>query len=382
MNPKQNLDAPDEFSDRRGHLIGAAAELGIDHMLICDPLNLYYLTGAKLTPYERFIGLIMNPESGDSFLILPRLERGCKSDPTLKIQYYKDDQDPYRLVVSLLGSGHKLGIEKAYLPLSRVENIMAAKGVCEGDLLGDFTDIGELVAELRLIKKPMEIERHDETACCSDAILKQVAPKIELGKTEKQIAAQIMLAMSEMDQVSSEELVALVQAGSNTAHPHGVASDYVIQEGDPVLIDFGVCRAGYWSDCTRTFFVGNPPAKLEEIYRIVLKANQAAIAAVKPGIPLAEIDRAAREVIVDAGYGEYFIHRTGHGLGLSVHEAPSVHANNQNLVQEGMIFTVEPGIYIPGLGGVRIEDDVVVESEAAKVLNRYPKNFEKMVLEA
>ena len=381
MNPKQNLDALGEFGDRRKRLIGAAAELGIDQMLICDPLNLYYLTGAKLTPYERFIGLIMNLESGDSFLILPRLEKGCKADPDLTIQYYKDDQDPYRLVAGLLGSGHKLGIEKAYLPLSRAERIAAAISISEGDFLGGFTDIGKLVADLRLIKKPMEIELHDETARCSDEILKQVVPEIGSGKTEKQIAAQMMLAMSKVDQVSSEELVVLVQAGSNTAHPHGVAGDYVIQEGDPVLIDFGVCRAGYWSDCTRTFFVGSPPARLEEIYRIVLKANQAAIAAVRPGIPLAEIDRAAREVIVNAGYGEYFIHRTGHGLGLSVHEAPSVHASNQNLAHEGMIFTVEPGIYIPDLGGVRIEDDVVVASEAAKVLNRYPKNFENMILE-
>ena len=267
MTPKQDLDALGEFVDRRDRLIRTAAELGINHMLICDPLNIYYLTGAKLTPYERFIGLIINLESGDSFLILPRLEKGCQADPALNIQYYNDDQDPFRLVAGLLGSGYNLGVEKAYLPLSRAERIAAAKGVSEGDLQVGFTDIGKLVAELRLIKTPMEVKLHDEAARCSDEILKQVAPEIGSGKSEKQIAAKMMLAMSEMDQVSSEELVVLVQSGSHTAHPHGVTSDYVIQEGDPVLIDFGVCRAGYWSDCTRTFFAGSPPARLEEILR-------------------------------------------------------------------------------------------------------------------
>jgi Xaa-Pro dipeptidase len=381
MIRKSNVDALGDFADRRSRLTGAAAALGINHLLVCHPLNLYYLSGAKLTPYERFIGLMMDLESGDSVLILPSLEKGCKADPALTIQYYKDDQDPCLLVADLLGSGHKLGIEKDYLPLSQVENLALAKGVCGPDLLGGFTDIGILVTELRLIKKPMEIKLHHKAARCSDEILKQVAPKIQSGQTEKQIAARIMLAMSQMAEVSSEDLVVLVQAGINTAHPHGVASDYVIKAGDPILVDFGVCREGYWSDCTRTFFAGSPSAKLEEIYQIVLRANQAAIAAVKPGIPLAEIDRAAREVIAKAGYGEHFIHRTGHGLGLSIHEGPSVHANNQDLAQEGMIFTVEPGIYIPGLGGIRIEDDVVIEAEEGKVLNRYPKDFEKMILE-
>ncbi|MOA18746.1 putative peptidase [compost metagenome] len=164
-------------------------------------------------------------------------------------------------------------------------------------------------------------------------------------------------------------------SGEKTALPHGVPGTRILRHGDLVMFDIGVYADGYASDITRTFALGELTKEQVNIYNTVLEANKAAIRAINPGVTFASIDKAARDVIEEAGYGSYFIHRLGHGLGIDVHEFPSVHGKNDTLLSEGNVFTVEPGIYVPGVGGVRIEDDCLVTADGVEVLTSYPKEL-------
>ena len=185
--------------------------------------------------------------------------------------------------------------------------------------------------------------------------------------TESELNMMLLNYMSSYPGFSTEEIIILVQAADNSANPHGASGDYKFKEGDIILLDFCAYYNGYWSDITRCLFVGyvgHP--KLKEIYEIVLQANLTAISKVKPGVKAKEIDKAARDYITEAGYGEFFLHRTGHGLGLSVHEEPYITSVNELVLEEGMTFTIEPGIYLEGIGGVRIEDDILVTKDGCR----------------
>jgi Xaa-Pro dipeptidase len=192
--------------------------------------------------------------------------------------------------------------------------------------------------------------------------------------TEQEIAAELARLLREAGS-EGDSFAPLVQTGPNSALPHGKVTQRALEEGDLLLIDFGGTRHKYPADITRTFCLGDPSEEIQKIYDTVLAANQAAAAAAKPGVPCGEVDKAAREVIEAAGYGEYFIHRTGHGLGMSVHELPQIAAGVEDVLETGMIFTIEPGIYVPGLGGVRIEDNVHVTETGVEVLTQYPRSL-------
>jgi len=189
-----------------------------------------------------------------------------------------------------------------------------------------------------------------------------------------------------LDDISLEEGVTeacpgiLIASGVNSSLAHGLDTPRTVEMGDPIFIDCGARWEGYYCDITRTFFVGEPEAEAKKVYEIVLQAQLAAITAVRPGAPLSAVDDAARAVIEAAGYGQYFTHRTGHGLGLAVHEAPSVGPGTEQLMEPGMVITVEPGIYLPGRWGVRIEDDVLVTEDGCRILTNYPKSFEDMII--
>jgi len=204
-----------------------------------------------------------------------------------------------------------------------------------------------------------------------DALLKWVQP----GMTEREIAGQLGRLLRE-NGLAEESFAPLVQVGAGSAFPHGMPGDRQLQADDFLLIDFGGKIEGYPADITRTVCLGSPSDEMRKIYDTVLAANQAGIAAAKPGVACGEVDKAARDVIEAAGYGEYFIHRTGHGLGLEGHENPQIAAGVTDVLQTGMVFTVEPGIYVPGLGGVRIEDNVVVTADGVDVLTTYPRRLE------
>ena len=224
---------------------------------------------------------------------------------------------------------------------------------------------------IRARKNPDEIANMRRAVEISEAALERLLAWVQPGMTEREIATRLndeQLALG-ADGISFD---ALVQTGPNSANPHGVVTDRKLGENEFLLIDYGCSVAGYPSDITRTFCLGTPTEEMQRIYDTVAAANAAARARVAPGVPMREIDRAAREVIEAAGYGQYFTHRTGHGLGLEVHEPiPQIAGNVDDLLEPGMAFTIEPGIYVPGLGGVRIEDNIVVTDTGADVLTSF-----------
>ena len=232
--------------------------------------------------------------------------------------------------------------------------------------------LGTVIDEVKAVKTPQEQQKMIRASLVNDAVMAEVAGMIAVGKSEKQLQSEIDALFAKVSQGNSFDTI--VAYGDHAADPHGVPGDRVRKRGENVVGDMGCIVDGYCSDMTRTFFVGENTEK--EIYDTVLRANLAGIAAVRPGIPFKEIDLAARKVIEDAGYGPYFIHRLGHGIGMEVHEPFDVSATNEVIVEEGMCFSIEPGIYIPGRVGIRIEDLVCVTKDGCRVLNAYPKDAE------
>ena len=205
-------------------------------------------------------------------------------------------------------------------------------------------------------------------------------PTLRVGQTEREIAAEIVVQTLRAGSDAELPFTPIVASGPNSALPHASASDRALQPGDLLTLDWGASKAGYFSDLTRTFAVGEVSQELKTLYELVRQANAAAQAATRPGQACAEVDRAARRVIEAGGYGPYFVHRLGHGLGLEAHEDPSMHDHNETSLAPGMTFTVEPGIYVPGLGGVRIEDDVVVTAGGVESLSSYPRELQTVAV--
>lgn len=232
---------------------------------------------------------------------------------------------------------------------------------------------------MRLIKHPDEIEFLSTAGRIADRALSSVMPFIQPGISEKTLADHIEMAVRQAGG-SKTSFDTVVVSGLRGALPHGRPTDKLLSNGELVTIDFGAVVGHYCSDITRTFALGQVSFELEKIYHTVLRAQQTACAAVRPGISCQELDWLARDIIDDAGYGEYFSHNLGHGLGLDVHEAPSLRSDNPQLLEPGMIITIEPGVYIPGIGGARIEDDVLVTEDGFELLTDSPREWKDICL--
>jgi Xaa-Pro dipeptidase len=230
----------------------------------------------------------------------------------------------------------------------------------------------DTLIKVRLYKASDEIASMRKAIQVSEAALDVTLKAIKIGMTERQITNILLNAMADLDG-GGNPFDPIVLIGPNSAQPHGVPGNRALQDGDLLLFDFGTTYEGYPSDITRTFAVGKIDPELVTIYNTVLAANEAGIAAIRPGVTAQDVDRAARRVITEAGYGKYFLHRTGHGLGLDIHEQPNIVEGNTQVLEPGMVFTIEPGIYLPNRGGVRIEDNVVVSETGVDVLTTYPK---------
>jgi Xaa-Pro dipeptidase len=237
-----------------------------------------------------------------------------------------------------------------------------------------FVPAEEVLAEQRLRKDERELEHMRRAIAVTEAALRLTVRQIRAGMTEREIASLLMV---EILQAGGEGMAfsPIVVVGPNAASPHATPSDRPVQPGETVVIDCGATVEGYAADITRTFAIGTLEPDLARVYEVVRAANAAGRAAAGPGVPAEEVDRAARSVIDEAGYSEHFIHRTGHGLGLETHEPPYIVAGNERPLEPGMTFTVEPGIYLPGRGGVRIEDDVLVTADGAESLTTFPREF-------
>jgi D-alanyl-D-alanine dipeptidase len=353
-----------DYAARMARAVDDAVRSGLDGLVVGPGPDLVWLTGYRPTAItERLTALILLA-GREPVLIVPVLERpdaaGAPGAPALRLVDWPDGGDPYRVATrhlppdGTLGisdsawSIHLLGLQKA-LPATRYEALSAA------------------LPMLRAVKDANELARLATAGAAADSTYREIIGLRFAGRRETEVAADLARLLREFGHEQVDFTV--VGSGPNGANPHHEAGERTIQPGDAVVLDFGGLMHGYGSDTTRTVCVGEPSAQIQQVHDIVRTAQQASFEAVRPGIPCAEVDRVARAVIRDAGYGEYFIHRTGHGIGVTTHEPPYMVEGEERLLQPGMCFSIEPGIYLPDRFGVRIEDIVTVTEDGGRRLN-------------
>lgn len=359
------------FTDRLSRLADLANGRGADVVLITPGPDLAYFIGHSVGSHERLTCLVV-PADGRPSLLVPTLERpGWANTPAeamdIAISSWTDGQDPYAALVELLPADARVLSVDYHMPAVHALNAQAAVPGAE------LTLAGELIAELRMRKSADEVAALAEAGAAIDRVQRRIGQWLRPGRTENEVAADIAAAIVAEGHERPDFVI--VGSAANGASPHHEASDRVIEPGDVVVIDIGgPMPSGYFSDCTRTYVVGGAPVpeRVREVYEVVRQAQAAGVAAVRPGVTAESIDAASRSVIDAAGFGEYFITRTGHGIGLEVHEHPYMVSGNTITLEEGMAFSVEPGIYLPGEFGVRIEDIVVVGESGPRLMNRAP----------
>lgn len=358
------------MNERLQSLLLSMKDQGWDHVLVTDPKHVYYLTGFASDPHERFLGLLLS-SANDPVLIVPALDaNAAEAASTVKnIVTHQDTDNPYLLLKEQIqGTAGTLALEKDQLTVSRYEQLRQHVNADR------IEDVGLALRDLRIRKSSEEVKIIKNAVRLVEEVLTQGLARVKIGVSELELVAELEYLMKKLG-ADAPSFATMVLSGPNTALPHGVPGARRIEAGDLLMFDLGVYAGGYASDITRTFAVGDLKPEAVNIYETVLAANLAGIQAVKPGVTYGSIDQAARNVIDGAGYGHAFVHRLGHGLGMDVHEYPSVHGLNQDILQPGAVFTIEPGIYLQGVGGVRIEDDVIVTGDGVEVLTSYPKEL-------
>jgi Xaa-Pro dipeptidase len=341
-------------------LLRSMHDTGVKRLLISDTKLIEYAIGHRFHVSERFIGLLLDDGKATLFLnlLFPYV------NPNLSIVRFHDIDDPMMILAGYI-EDDELSIDRN-LASGFLLRLMAIKPGLK-TLNGSFT-----IDRVRAKKSPDEQNKMRIASRINDEVMQEVHDYLKIGVTENDVAEFIIRRFNELaDGVSFEPIVAF---GDHTADPHALSGGRRLEMNMPVVIDMGCVKDGYCSDMTRSFFLGEN--RYQEIFATVRQANLAGIAAVRPGVRLGAIDAAARKIIDDAGYGEYFVHRLGHGIGMDVHEPFDVSKTSEIVAFEGMCFSIEPGIYIPGYVGVRIEDLVLVTHEGCEVLNAFPKDDE------
>jgi Xaa-Pro dipeptidase len=343
------------------------ANRSLQALYITRPVSIAYLTGFEANPHERLMALAVRGDHAT--LIVPALEeqKATERASNADIVAWRDGEDAYALVSQALAGLTEIGVEKDHLSLLAAEVITSRTGVSE------FIDVGPEIRGLRLIKSEDEIEKLQRAAAITDEAYDVVVSQMRAGQTEIDVALLIAAAIGNLGGTLS--FPTLIQSGPNSSLPHLEPSSRRLAAGDFVLLDFGAAFEGYRADTTRMAVVGEASARHREIHQLVLAGHDAAIEAVRAGATTGEVDAAARRVIEAGGYGNEFFHRVGHGLGLEAHEDPSLDPGSDTVLEAGMVFTVEPGIYIAGWGGVRIEDDVVVQDGGRRVLTQADRSL-------
>ena len=333
---------------------------GLTQALICDPMSIKYLTGYYTFPHERFFALHVAPTGTTLFCNRLFPDATGFSD---RLVTFSDTDDPLPLVADACEKSARLGVDKA-LPARWLLPLMAA-GAAAG-----FEVASGAVDDARSSKDEVERQIMREASALNDEAMGWLAAQVREGVTEREIAEGLL---GEYRRLGSDgySFDPIVSFGANAADPHHEPDDTVFVPGQMVLFDVGCLWKGYCSDMTRTFFTAEPTPHQLEIYETVRRANEAAAAIVAPGVEFAEIDRTARSVIEDAGYGPYFTHRLGHQIGMEVHEPGDVSGSHHEPVRPGQIFSIEPGIYLPGDIGVRIEDLCIVTEDGCEIINHY-----------
>jgi Xaa-Pro aminopeptidase len=337
----------------------AAASAGLDGLLVAPGPDLQYLTGyTPTTIAERPTLLVVRP-GRDPVLVLPAFERADAEGADVAFLEWSDGQDPYAATAALLEPGGRYAVSDACWALHALELQATVSIAC--------VSMTTALPLLRAIKDADELERMAAAGAAVDATFEAILRVPFAGRKELDVAADLARLLREHGHERVD--FTLVGSGPNGANPHHDAGERVIAEGDAVVLDFGGFVDGYGSDTTRTVHVGEPTAEHREVYEVVREAQEAAVAAVRPGVACEDVDRAARAHIEAAGYGALFTHRTGHGIGVATHEPPYIAAGETQPLAPGMCFSVEPGIYVPGEFGVRIEDIVAVTEDGVRRLN-------------
>lgn len=324
-------------------------------LLISSKVNVYYLCGFKGTSGT----LLVTPKKA----VLITDARYFVTAKTLKLAYY----DYKEGLKKLLSRYKTIGFESEHITVGRLKKL---KKVVPGV---KWQAISGMVEELRIVKEISEIRIIRRAAFIACKILNEFKKKIKVGKSEDELEWEL-LVLTRKYGAEGFSFPPIITFGGQRADIHHQKGEAKLKKGEPVLIDFGITYQGYITDMTRVFYLSKPTKLEQKIYSIVLEANQKAIESIRVGKKLSDVDKTARRVIEEAGYGEYFSHSTGHGTGIEVHEAPHVSVKSKDVVKPGMVFTIEPGIYIEGKGGVRIEDMVyVTKSGQIEVLTVFPK---------
>jgi Xaa-Pro aminopeptidase len=345
------------------------AEVDVDVLLLSVGPDLPYVTGYEAMPLERLTMLVL-PREGDATLVVPRLEapRVVERPDVFDLAPWDETDDPITLVAGLVGAAGTVAIgDRTWARF--VLDLQAALPAAR------FRRAADVVGPLRAVKEPAEVESLRRAADAADRVAAQLhTGQIPLvGRTEAEVSADIGRRL--VDEGHQRVNFAIVAAGENAASPHHEAGDRVIRAGDVVLCDFGGTMldaegVGYCSDITRCVHVGEPPAEVAEAYAVLHEAQEAAVAGAAVGVACEDVDGIARGIIAAAGYGDRFIHRTGHGIGVEEHEDPYIVSGNATPLAPGHAFSVEPGIYVPGRFGLRLEDIVVAADAGPEPLNR------------
>ncbi|MFB7330413.1 aminopeptidase P family protein [Streptomyces adustus] len=354
----------DDYRARMDRAARAAADAGLAGLLVAPGPDLVWLTGYAPPAATERLTLLVLAADRDPVLVVPALEAPdaakATGAPALALRDWTDGKDPYALTAGLLDATGTFGISDNAWAM----HLLAMQRALPGTSYVSLTDD---LPMLRAVKDPAELELLAAAGAAADATFEEIRDVRFAGRRESDVAADLagLLRRHGHSQVD----FTIVASGPNGANPHHEVGDRVIEDGDMVVLDFGGLKDGYGSDTSRTVHVGEPTDEERTVHDLVRAAQEAGFRAVRPGVACQEVDRAARKVIEDAGYGPYFIHRTGHGIGVTTHEPPYMIEGEEQPLVPGMCFSVEPGVYLPGRFGVRIEDIVTVTEDGGRRLN-------------
>ncbi|MFF9281705.1 M24 family metallopeptidase [Streptomyces griseosporeus] len=354
----------DDYRARMERAVTAAADAGLAGLLVAPGPDLVWLTGyAPTAVTERLTLLVLTPDR-DPVLVVPALEAPdaakAAGASALTLRDWTDGKDPYAATAALLDARGRYGISDTTWAL----HLLALQSALPDSGYASLTDA---LPMLRAVKDAAELDLLAAAGAAADRAFEEIRTMRFAGRRETEVGADLAGLLRRFGH--SQVDFTIVGSGPNGANPHHEVGDRVIEHGDMVVLDFGGLKDGYGSDTTRTVHVGEPTEEERRVHDIVRAAQEAGFAAVRPGAACQDVDRAARAVITDAGYGEYFIHRTGHGIGVTTHEPPYMIEGEEQPLVPGMCFSVEPGIYLPGRFGVRIEDIVTVTEDGGRRLN-------------
>ncbi len=364
------------LTDRLQRAAAAAGSAGIDALLVTPGADLRYLAGYDAVPLERLTCLLV-PARGEPVLVVPRLERAAAeasgADRVVKVVTHEETDDAFALATGLVRDA--LQADPARVGVADrmwAEQVLRFRRTMPA---AEQVTAGEVLRALRLRKTADEIAALRRAGAAIDAVHSRMGEWLRPGRTERDVARDIAVAITDAGHARVNFVI--VASGPNGASPHHDCSDRVIETGDPVVVDIGgTMPDGYCSDCTRTYVAGGPPdAEFARYYAVLLEAQLASCRSVRPGVSAQSVDSAARDVIAAAGYGEHFLHRTGHGIGLEEHEEPWIVAGNETVLEPGMCFSIEPGIYLAGRHGARIEDIVAVTGDGVDRLDTIDRDL-------